>query len=130
MRQVTAAILINNGKVLIAKRGSSDKLANKWEFPGGKIESNETPEECLRREIKEEFQIDITVGQFLGESVYCYEQGVIQLLAFHSVWVTGEISPTVHDDYQWVFPHELINYDFLPADLPFVERIINRDIII
>ena len=67
MKRVTAAILIKDGNILIAKRKSSDKLADKWEFPGGKIEKNETPEQCLIREIKEEFGIDVKVGEYLGE---------------------------------------------------------------
>ncbi|HAY21665.1 MAG TPA: hypothetical protein DCY27_05775 [Desulfobacterales bacterium] len=79
MKNVTAAILINDGKILIAKRGPRDKLPNKWEFPGGKIEHRETPEECLKREMQEEFQIEVMVGEFLGESVYHYNHGSIRL---------------------------------------------------
>ena len=66
MKNVTAAILINDGKILIAKRGQRDKLPNKWEFPGGKVEEGETPEECLKREMYEEFQIEVVVGEYLG----------------------------------------------------------------
>ncbi|GAB6157839.1 hypothetical protein JCM39194_10390 [Desulfotomaculum varum] len=62
MKEVTAAIIINDGKVLIAKRAENQKLAGKWEFPGGKIESGETPEECLIREINEELGINIEVN--------------------------------------------------------------------
>jgi 8-oxo-dGTP diphosphatase len=64
--KVTAAILVKDNKIIIAKRGSDDRLANKWEFPGGKIEINETPEQCLKREMKEEFDIDVSVGEYLG----------------------------------------------------------------
>jgi 8-oxo-dGTP diphosphatase len=67
--KVTAAILINDDKLLIAQRKSKDKLHDKWEFPSGKVDSDETPEECLKREMKEEFGIDVSVGEFLGESV-------------------------------------------------------------
>jgi len=56
MIRVTAAIIINNDRILIAQRLNTDKLAGKWEFPGGKIENNETPEQCLIREMKEEFE--------------------------------------------------------------------------
>ena len=59
--RVTAAILINDEKIIIAKRKATDKLPNKWEFPGGKIEKNETAEQCLKREIKEEFDIVVSV---------------------------------------------------------------------
>ena len=69
MIKVTAAVLIKDGRILIAKRKANDKLANKWEFPGGKIELGESPEECLRREMWEEFQIKISVAEFFGESI-------------------------------------------------------------
>ncbi len=62
MIQVTAAILVKDNKFLIAKRPAHDKLANKWEFPGGKIEDGETPEECLKRELYEEFKSELMWG--------------------------------------------------------------------
>ena len=58
--KVTAAMLVKDDKIIIARRGPDDKLADKWEFPGGKIEIDETPEQCLKREIKEEFDIDVS----------------------------------------------------------------------
>ena len=68
--KVTAAILAKDNKIIIAKRGPNDRLANKWEFPGGKVEINETPEQCLKREMKEEFDIDVSVGEYLGSSIF------------------------------------------------------------
>ena len=68
--KVTAAILVKDNKIIIAKRGPDDRLANKWEFPGGKIEIHETPEQCLKREMKEEFDIDVSVGEYLGSSIF------------------------------------------------------------
>ena len=64
MKTVTAAILIIDGRILIAKRRLGDRLAEKWEFPGGKIEQGETPEQCLGREMQEEFQIQVSIGKF------------------------------------------------------------------
>ena len=86
MKDVTAAIIVKDGKVLIAKRKPTDKLPDKWEFPGGKIEPDETPRDCLAREMKEEFGITVSVGEFLGESVYHYEHGAIRLLAYRACW--------------------------------------------
>jgi 8-oxo-dGTP diphosphatase len=123
MKKVTAAILINNGKVLIAKRKATEKLGNMWEFPGGKIEDGETPEECLKREIREEFNIDIEVGNFFGESIYQYKHGAFQLLAFFASWKNGDLSPTVHEEYRWVPIKELSKFDFLPADIPLVNKL-------
>lgn len=123
MKQVTAAIITKDNLILIAKRGSTDKLANMWEFPGGKVEKGESPEECLRREIKEEFNIEIEVGDFFGESIYDYEYDSIRLLAYWAYWKSGIIVPLVHDEYRWVSTKELMNYDFAPADIPFVEKL-------
>ena len=123
MKKVTAAILIKDGLFLIAKRKNSDKLANKWEFPGGKIENGETAEECLKREIEEEFKINVRVGDFFGESIYHYPHAEIQLLAYWTYWEGGNIESTAHEEYKWVSSDELDYYDFAPADIPFVRRL-------
>ena len=121
MKVVTAAIIVKDAKILIAKRKATDKLPHKWEFPGGKIETNETPQECLKREIKEEFGVDISVGECLGESVYHYDHGSIRLLAYRAYWQGGRFSLTDHADFDWVSLNELQQFDFAAADIPFVE---------
>lgn len=123
MIKVAAALLIKNGRVLIAKRKANDLLANKWEFPGGKIEVGESPEECLRREIKEEFQVEIAVGNLFGESKYCYDHATVHLLAYWAYLERGELKPICHADYRWVNIDELDKYDFAPADKPIVEKL-------
>lgn len=123
MKKVTAAILVKNGYILIAKRNAQGDAANKWEFPGGKIEGGETPEDCLKREMKEEFNILVSVGKFFDESIYSYKNGTIQLLAYWTQWHSGNITPNVHAEYKWVAPNELINYDFAPADIPLVKKL-------
>jgi 8-oxo-dGTP diphosphatase len=125
MIDVTAAILIKDDKVFIAKRKPGGKLPDKWEFPGGKVESGESPRECLQREMQEEFGIDIRVGRFLGESVYHYPHGTIRLLAYQAAWRGGDLSLKDHAEYAWVKCDRLEGFDFAPADLPFVHKLIS-----
>jgi 8-oxo-dGTP diphosphatase len=130
MIDVTAAILSKDNRLLIAQRKTRDKLSNKWEFPGGKVESGETPEECLKREIKEEFAIDVSVGEFLGESVYHYDHMSIRLLAYRTFWNNGELKIKAHQSIEWVTISQIGQFDFAPADIPFVEKLRRGEIAI
>ena len=123
MKEVTAGIIIDNNKILIAQRGANEKLAGKWEFPGGKIELDETPQECLKREIKEELEVDIEVGDYLGESIYTYPNGEINLIAYFATVVDGDIKLSVHDKIEWITIGEIDEYDFAAADIYFVEKL-------
>jgi 8-oxo-dGTP diphosphatase len=117
-----------DNRVLIAQRKTDHHLAGKWEFPGGKVESGETAEECLRRELKEEFDIDTRVGAFLGSSLYPYDHQTIELLAFRVVWENGLLRVRAHARAEWVGIGQLERFDFLPADVPFVEKLLNGEI--
>ncbi len=123
MKTVTAAILTKDNKVLIAKRRSTDKLANKWEFPGGRVEIGETPEQCLMREMKEELDIEVAVGECLAENVHNYEHGTIRLLAYRTCLLNGELHNKVHEEYKWVSLDQLELFDFAPADILFVDKL-------
>lgn len=127
MKSVTAAILVKENKILIAKRNTTDRLAGKWEFPGGTIEDGETPEQCLKREMKEEFDIEVMVGDYFSESIYSYSHGQIRLLAYKTYWTAGEMQPKVHDDYQWIDINQLNSYDLAPADIPIAKEVMNYD---
>jgi 8-oxo-dGTP diphosphatase len=122
--KVTAAIFVNDGMLLIAKRKSTARLPNLWEFPGGKIEPNETPEACLKRELKEEFDVDVTVGEYLGSNIHTYDFGTIELMAFKAFWEQGDFKLVDHGEIRWVFTHELDQFEFAPADTAFVEQLI------
>lgn len=120
---VTAAILINANRVLIAQRGLNDQLAGKWEFPRGKIEHAETPEQCLIREMKEEFGVDVTIAGFFGKNVYNYDNGTIELLAYRVIWQDGDFKLNAHAALKWVSLNRLHEFDFAPADVPFVQKV-------
>lgn len=124
MKVVVAGLLMKEGQCLIAKRRSGDALADLWEFPGGKIEIGETPEECLQREMLEELQIHVKVGGFFAESSYEYEFGRIKLFVYWVSWNGDTLSSTVHDEIAWVDQETILNYKFVPADIPIVEKLI------
>ena len=125
MRQVTAAVLVKDGKILIAQRKLGDALAGKWEFPGGKLEPGETPEVCLCRELREEFGVDTKIGAFICSSKFEYKHLPIELLAYRAEHLSGEFKLNDHDRIEWVSPSELPNYDFCSADLPVVELLLH-----
>ena len=121
--RVTAAIMARNGKVLIAQRPPESRQALKWEFPGGKIEPHETAQGCLKRELKEEFGIDVDVGDNLGASLYTDDHVSIELIAFRTYWRSGTFTLHAHHAFQWVPPAHLGAFEFTPADRPFVKRL-------
>lgn len=123
MKQVAAAIMVDGSRVFIAKRSSTDALPGKWEFPGGKVEERESPQECLKREMKEEFDIEVAVGDYLGSSFFEYKGVKMELLGYLTKWSAGEIRLKVHDDAKWVDLNELGEYDFASADIPLVEKL-------
>lgn len=123
MKNVTAAVILRGSDVFIARRAPRENMAGGWEFPGGKIEENETPEECLKRELFEEFGVDSRIGTFFAESVYDYPMSSIRLMAYFAEIIQGDICLKVHDDFRWVKANELMNFDLLPADVPIAEKL-------
>jgi 8-oxo-dGTP diphosphatase len=128
-RQVTAAVIERDGKIFIARRRFGRALGGKWEFPGGKIEPGETPEACLKRELKEEFDIESEIGDFLisGKFTYCFVP--IELLAYKVRHLSGDFKVNDHEEVRWVHPSELKLYDFLPADRPVVNMLAKNSVI-
>ncbi len=122
MIDVTAAIICRDGKCLIARRAPGDRHAGKWEFPGGKVNPAETPQNGLVREIREEFAIDVVVHELVAKSIHVYDHGKIRLLAYRVTWTSGELILMVHDQIAWVPPDRLLEYDLLPADIPIAKK--------
>ena len=106
---------------MLARRGRGEKLAGFWEFPGGKVETGETPEECLARELFEELGIEVRIGDPVAESSHQYEHGSFRVIAYFVDWISGEPSPNEHDRLEWAKIEDLAGYQLLPADIPIAE---------
>ncbi|MGM7634886.1 (deoxy)nucleoside triphosphate pyrophosphohydrolase [Bacillus sp. Hm123] len=120
---VVGAVIVEEGKILCAQRGEGKTLSLKWEFPGGKIEQGESPQEALRREIEEEMHCQIEIGEQVEHTVYEYDFGIVHLTTFLCRIVEGEPVLTEHVAVKWLAPHELTSLDWAPADVPAIERL-------
>ena len=127
MIQVTAAIIVNTDRVFIARRKPGIKHAGRWEFPGGKIETGETPEQCLARELKEEFNIIVKAVDFFIDTVYQYNRGPVHILAYYTQWLAGKMILRDHDHFKWVKPEALLGEDLLPADVPIARKLMQAN---
>ena len=128
--RVTAAIIVDTGRILIAQRAKSDRMAGFWEFPGGKIEPGETPEACLARELKEELCMTATIGRFIDRSFHRDDDICIELLAYQAFWDKKPFRPLEHQAVLWALPDQLQDYPFTPADRPFVDRLADGRLLI
>lgn len=124
--QVTAGIIRKNGKILIAKRPNHGN-GGKYEFPGGKLEPGETMEDCLKRELNEEFGVDSKIGSFLSKSSFDYGKKSYCLHAYFVDEIKGEPKLTVHDKIKWVRYEDLKKFEFMPADIPIVIELVNMN---
>lgn len=128
MINVAAAIIIKENRILAAKKRAGLHLAGHWEFPGGKVEESETPEECLERELYEEFGVSCKVGEFLASSVHNYPQKRIRLLGYFVLHTAGDFTLSDHDEIRWLTMDELLSLTWAPADIPLVEALFNNHI--
>lgn len=120
---VVGAVIIKDGKILCAQRPKTTTLPLMWEFPGGKIEANETPEEALQREIVEEMSCEVQVGEELDHTVYEYDFGIVHLTLFYCYLEKGMPALNEHHAIKWLEPKELQQLEWAPADIPAVEKL-------
>ena len=114
--QVVAAIIVEKGRLFATQRGYGD-FKDYWEFPGGKIEPGETPEEALRREIHEELGVSVEVGDLLTTVEYDYPQFHLSLRCFSCRIIDGQVQLKEHEDAVWIELDRLEDLNWLPADL-------------
>lgn len=123
--EVVGAVLLRDGEILAAKRSETMSLPGYWEFPGGKIEPGETPQEALERELSEELLVQAEVGAKVTTTDHDYPFGVVRLTTFLAELKLGEPRLTEHAEIRWVPIAELMTLDWAPADIPTVEVLVS-----
>ena len=123
MIEVVGAVIVRDGLVLCVQRGPRGSLPNLWEFPGGKIESGETAEQALEREILEELECRVAVGDRVTTTSHEYDFAIINLTTFYCELVEGVPQLVEHADLAWRPPSALQELDWAPADVPAVDLI-------
>lgn len=111
-------------RILVVRRGPQQSGAGFWEFPGGKVEKGESPEQALVREIKEELNISVTVGDLLGEEEYTYPTKSICLRVYWTETKQNDVQLIEHDALKWCLPEEINVQELSEADRPFVREIL------
>jgi 8-oxo-dGTP diphosphatase len=120
---VVGAVIIQDGLVLCAQRGEGGSLAGLWEFPGGKIESGESPAAALKREIAEELDCNIEVGDLITTTAHVYDFGTVNLTTFYCSLLSGTPTTSEHAAIRWLRPADLTTIEWAPADIPAIHLI-------
>jgi len=124
---VAAAIILDGeGRILICRRGPGGNCAYLWEFPGGKLETGESPEACVQRECREELEVELRLTGVFDEFVFEYPDREISFTFFKAEIAGGQLRLNVHEDARWVFLSELPQYEFCPADKRIIEKLKSR----
>ncbi len=123
--EVVAGVIEEGGKIFATQRGYGD-FKGGWEFPGGKMEAGETPEQALARELNEELTVDVLVGDFICTVDYDYPKFHLTMHCFYCTVVGGELKLLEHEAARWLARKNLRSVDWLPADIEVVHAIENR----
>lgn len=120
--EVVAAIILRDGRIFATQRGYGD-WKDWWEFPGGKIEHGETPEDALKREIREELATEIEVDELLTTVEYDYPKFHLTMHCYLCTIISGDLSLLEHEDARWLALDELDCVKWLPADKDVIEKL-------
>ena len=124
---VVGAVIENNeGQIMAALRGPDMSLPNYWEFPGGKIEENETKQEALKREILEELGCVIEVSDPVEDTIYEYENVIVRLETFMAKVIEGTPEVSEHAELKWIPREQLLSLNWAPADIPAIEKLMSK----
>lgn len=120
--EVVAAVLIHNGLVFATQRGHGE-FKDGWEFPGGKVEAGESPEEALRREIREELEVEVNVGDLIDTIEYDYPAFHLSMKCYACTIAGGSPHLLEHEAARWLSADQLDSVAWLPADITLIPKI-------
>lgn len=121
---VTAALLRKDSRILITKRPADKQQGGFWEFPGGKLQSNETPQQALKRELREELDLEVEVGEIFEVVYHRYDWGPVLILVYECRPLGEVIRNLEIDEHCWLAVEQLPEYDLLPADRPIIDKLL------
>ena len=124
MLDVAAAIIVENGLVLLGQRPEHTRLGGYWEFPGGKLETGESVYACIEREVQEELGVVARAGALVCESIYAYPFGTVRLLCVQTFLLQKQLMCNVHARLEWVALEALNTYNLAPADIPVIPHLL------
>lgn len=122
--KVVGAAILDGNQVLAMQRSDQMTLPGMWEFPGGKIETNETEQEALIREIREELKVEINLLDYVNETTYAYDFGTVSLKVYTAKIISGFISLEEHSASKWLTADEIPTIDWAPVDIPAAKELI------
>ncbi|MGL1933132.1 MAG: (deoxy)nucleoside triphosphate pyrophosphohydrolase [Desulfotalea sp.] len=122
--KVVCGLIYDDDKIFICRRSPEKSLGGYWEFPGGKVEVNESYEECLKRELNEELKMDVHVLTHFKTITHHYDNFIIELISFVCRFKSSQYTMTDHDEYEWIKPKELLNRNLSSADIPIARALV------
>jgi len=120
---VTAAVVFDGEKVLLTRRPDDKSHPGFWEFPGGKVDPGESPEQALCREMREELDVEVRVRGIYEVVFHRYDWGPVLILAYKCQLLTDTLRDLGVAEHRWVLPREMVNFNILPADQPIIDRL-------
>ena len=123
--RVVAAVIRDENKIFATQRGYGE-FKDRWEFPGGKIEAEETPQQALKREIQEELDTEISVGDLIDTIEYDYPEFHLSMDCFWCEILKGDLVLREHEAARWLYKNTIDGVDWLPADITLVDKIKNK----